>query len=332
LKLKAKTVYINIISFLFLAGLLEAFLYFGLAHPRFIPSFLLPLYRKIYLHNDRNVIQYSACARYDSALFYTLKPGNCTFTNREFAVDVFVNSSGLRDDEQSLNAPSIIMAGDSYTMGWGVGQHETYSTHLENRLGVPVLNTGISSYGTARELLMLARLDTRNLRHLVIQYHMSDYAENQTFIENNFSLPIRSEFYYDSVKQKSQSKYFPFKLIYSASSLVGRRFFRSGDEPKPDKFTEADAFLKAIEHSSQDFSKTELLVFTLDNYDNLNEGFLDQVDLLKKTSAYEHLKITTMRLKDTLDQTDFYILDDHLNAAGHEKIARRLAHHLSKKN
>src|SRR4029453_16623439 len=52
-------------------------------------------YRSYYINFDRDDIQYNpACARYDPDLFYTLKPGSCTFANREFSVEYRINSLG----------------------------------------------------------------------------------------------------------------------------------------------------------------------------------------------------------------------------------------------
>ena len=51
------------------------------------------------------------------------------------------------------------MLGDSYAMGWGVEQGESFPEILEAATGLRVLNAGVPSYGTPRELLMLERLD-----------------------------------------------------------------------------------------------------------------------------------------------------------------------------
>ncbi|HEY6505513.1 MAG TPA: hypothetical protein VIZ28_16175 [Chitinophagaceae bacterium] len=54
--------------------------------------------------------------------------------------------------------------------------------------GEKVLNAGMSSYGTARELKNLYRLDTSGLQTLIIQYGRNDEVENEQFVRDNYSL------------------------------------------------------------------------------------------------------------------------------------------------
>jgi hypothetical protein len=145
---------------------------------------LLTVFRKYYRYKDRKIIQYiEDCAKYDSELAYTLKPGKCHLKNREWEVEFSINSAGLRDDEESLFSPEIVVVGDSQAMGWGVSQDLTFSSLLENALGKPILNAAISSYGTARELKILERIDLSNLKFLIIQYSDNDYRENRTYYQ-----------------------------------------------------------------------------------------------------------------------------------------------------
>ena len=63
-------------------------------------------FRQYYYSSDMKMAQYlPECARYDEDLSYTLRPGTCRFKNREFDVELRINSAGLRDDESSLARP-----------------------------------------------------------------------------------------------------------------------------------------------------------------------------------------------------------------------------------
>jgi lysophospholipase L1-like esterase len=119
------------------------------------------------------------CATYDETLTYTLRPGRCTFANREFITEYAINALGVRDDEQSMDQPRVVALGDSVTMGWGVEQHEAFPSVFERMTGWRTLNAGVSSYGTVRELRMLQRIDRRNLTHVLIQYSGNDVVENE---------------------------------------------------------------------------------------------------------------------------------------------------------
>src|SRR5687768_4014732 len=118
MKINIRTAVINVITALILALLLEGLVSLGLSFPSLIPGFLQKTLQAVYMETDRNIVQYD-CGQYDPKLFYRLKPGECTFTNTEFSVLNQINRKGLRDDERSLEAPEIIVLGDSYTMGWG---------------------------------------------------------------------------------------------------------------------------------------------------------------------------------------------------------------------
>ena len=123
------------------------------------------LVQQIYRHFNRSLIQFDeACAIYDPEVTYTLKPGTCTFGNLEFQNTFNVNRLGVRDDEARRSmAPRSSCWSDSARHGLGVEQGETLSHVLARKCGLKVLNAAVSSYGTAREMMLLNRLDTSRL-------------------------------------------------------------------------------------------------------------------------------------------------------------------------
>lgn len=75
-----------------------------------------------------------------------------------------INSLGLRDSEhtyeKSAGVKRVLVLGDSYVWGYGVGDDETFCARLENRYSerneqIEVINTGVSGWGTDQELLYL---------------------------------------------------------------------------------------------------------------------------------------------------------------------------------
>src|SRR5262245_57014930 len=113
----------NLLVGLVLGGLVDLSLNFLMTHSSQIPSGnVLSTFRALYW-NEREyaLIQYSPdCSLHHDSLGYTLRPGSCTFSGPEFSNRFDVNRLGLRDDEKSLDAPEIIVLGDSEAMGWGV--------------------------------------------------------------------------------------------------------------------------------------------------------------------------------------------------------------------
>ena len=72
-------------------------------------------------------------------------------------------------------------------MGWGVEQQETFAQIIEARTGLTVLNATVSSYGTAREIMSLKRLNSERMRFLVIQYSNNDSVGKQGFLREQES-------------------------------------------------------------------------------------------------------------------------------------------------
>ncbi|MCP4694336.1 MAG: hypothetical protein GY859_40265 [Desulfobacterales bacterium] len=125
-------------------------------------------------------------------------------------MDYIINSKGMRDDQASLIAPEIIVAGDSIAMGWGVRQDKTFGALLEKKSGKSVLNAAISSYGTVREMRILERVNLNNLKYLIIQYCDNDFRENRTYKKNGNRLPVISKRGYNWIRQEHKNATFYF--------------------------------------------------------------------------------------------------------------------------
>jgi hypothetical protein len=316
---------INAISFVVLAVFVEGLIFLCLIHPAFVPGFLLPAFREYYQTADRNIIQVTECGRYDSTLFYTLRPGSCTFSNREFEVVCSVNSVGVRDDEKSLQAPAIITLGDSYTMGWGVSQDESFPQLLEASLGIKVLNAGMSSFGTARELTLLKRFSLDSVKYLLIQYHANDYEENKAFLNNGNVLRVRSRQSYDSLCEaiRERQRYFPFKHLYGISKGVARNIINDDKSPATKPSEEARDFLRVVQQARIN-PHIRIIIFKLEHQNKLNNKFALAIDSLLQTDEYRSLNMQTVKLAALLSEEDYFLLDDHINRYGHYKIAEKI--------
>lgn len=327
------------LSLLLLMELCAAYL---LRNPRHIPSFLKWSFTYYYDYYNCPLPQFeSKAAVYSPRLFYTLRPhARFRYFNSEFNNAYSINSKGVRDDENSLQSPAIICLGDSYAMGWGVEQPETFVQQLEQLSGMKTLNGGVSSYGTAREMVQLEQLDTSALKYLVIQYCSNDIGENKAYIGNHYVLPVSDKAYYDSVVagQQIQNKYFPGKY----GLLIGQSFVKKKingikpvfpmlferEAPFGDEAQHAAAFVEILYNASRiNFSKTKVIVTVLDSYDRLNNRFLDQVTRLAAQAPYkDHFagNLQTLNMAGTLQRDDYYELDLHIKASGHKKVANSL--------
>ncbi|HWK03925.1 MAG TPA: hypothetical protein VNS58_09865 [Puia sp.] len=323
---------------------MELSCYFLTRHPQMIPGKIVSDFREYYNNYQRDILQYNKnISRYDTALFYRMKSNNRSlFSNIEFSDSVFTNEQGFRDDELSLKKAQIICLGDSYTLGWGVQQEETYSQQLEKALKVPVLNTGMSSYGTAREIESIRQLDKKNLTSLIIQYCYNDADENEAYIKNHYRLPISPESIYDSSSDllKWSRIYFPgkysctlFKLFLTEKLQSFIAGSRAKNEPVPSQQPTNDdknarSFIEILKVSGLDFTKIHLFVFDIGEYYNLNEEFVFALENQLRTPENKSFfkdHIHVLHIKPLLTPSDYYVLDIHIKASGHRKIAEYLA-------
>jgi hypothetical protein len=332
-KIKKRLFFIlyNVAVVIVFIGLMELVFQYLLQHPANIPNFLLEPYRKYYSLVVRSTIQMEpACARYDEKLFYTLKPGSCTFSNIEFSNDFNINSLGTRDIESALHYPEIIFLGDSFTMGWGVDQDSSYVGRIKHKTNKKILNAGISSYGTVRELKLLERIQRDSLKTLVIQYHSNDAGENKIFYENDNNLKISSHEEYDRYAREVRARpnYFFGRHTAFIGKFVLKGIIESRHQGKKSELENNGVkyFLNALKHSPVPLQGINIVVFEASNY-NQSDSFLDQLRHEMEINTYpDYIKrIKIINLGDILSDEDHYILDEHLNLAGHKKIADKLS-------
>jgi len=330
---------LSLVSLTLALGLVECGFALLLQHPtllRHLPANLRAHVRNYYLTYDRDLIQANpASARYDRELFYTLRPGNFRFKSREFDVEFQVNSKGLRDDRSALDSPDVIVLGDSFAMGWGVPQQAAFPARVAALSGLKLLNAGVSSYGTAREVKLLERLDTSKLRLLLVQYDENDYWENFTLERHGGVLPIRTaeQFAHTCKRVAADRRYYPGKHTFS---IVRASLWPQAsplETPLPPAEQEARQFLYALRSSSvlqrQDVA---VLAFELNPAGISDAGF---PSALSAEIARERLPASLQRLH-VIDFTlllrseHYFDLDDHLRESGHELVARELVKAMSR--
>jgi lysophospholipase L1-like esterase len=325
----------NLLLFALVLGAAEVGLQLLIAHPFAVPEGrLLEILRQLYIE-QRGYIQYDPdCAAFDEVLTYTLRPGTCTFANSEFSHAYFVNELGVRDDERSLRAPEIVVLGDSFAMGWGVAAQETFPELLEARVGVPVLNAGISSFGTARELMLLERIDTSRLRVLVLQYSDNDFEENATFRGFAGHLPTRSRDAYDElVAQRRRAERYWFgrhtarvvrtllrrltRSLRPVSSSAPQTRFGHGD-------VEVEAFLDPLLRTPVDLRGVEIVVVELLSRGAPDAEFVETLASWIADDRAGGLHLQPLDLSGVLQPEHQLRLDDHLNPLGHRVVAEAI--------
>ncbi len=326
---------------------LECLFGWWMHHPAKIPHFLRNSFAYYYDRFEEDILQFDArYAVYDKDLYYTLKKEDSfTFRNIEFENSFRTNRLGLRGDNAELLAPQIVCLGDSYTMGWGVEQDETFAARLGKFTGLTVANTGVASYGTARELINLERIDSSRLRWIIIQYCSNDLGENESCIHSNYRLPISTPDSYEKLvrMQGMSTRYFPGKYFgvignFFWKQQVNRihRWFKLDWERKQGlarQDEQARIFLDLLSRSNIDFQKVGVVVTMMDDPETMSGPFLRAVKELSGREPYKGKfvgNLKTLDITSLLAPQDYYILDAHFRAAGHEKIAKALAEIIGK--
>ena len=333
----AKIILYNLLAIILILALFEGLMSLLISNPALLarcPRKIQNSVGYLYSAGGRRVIQFMpACAQYDRELGYTLKPGSCTFSGVEFNNGYRINSLGVRDDEKSLDHPEIVVAGDSVAMGWGVNQEETFAKLLEKKTSRTVLNAAVSSYGTAREMMILRRIPTGRLKTLIIQYSGNDYDENRALYLHNNMLPTMSaEDYrhYTAINTQPNDYYFGKNLRLKWEKIIAERKNKKqehGKESKPLDKDDVDLFLNAVSHSSIDVSRVRIIAFIVNGRDPADNRDFTQALKRKISSGNYPPSIKNMIILDTaaiLRADHFYVLDDHPNRTGHEALATAL--------
>lgn len=300
-----------------------------------MPRNVRHLFQQVYRHFKRSIIQFEpSCTQYDPGLTYILKPGRCTFANVEFSTELRVNRLGLRDEESALDAPDVIVLGDSYAMGWGVQQDETLERVLARVSGFKVLNAGISSYGTAREMKLLDRLDTSRMKFLIVQYHDSDIVENLAFRDHSGTIPILGPAAYQATVDwyLARQRYWPGKYLSGLFMKISRLETPEPNAPRMpptiSSVEEATLFLNVLAHGTrQPLDDVKLIVFESSEQIRPPRSFLANVAVISRRDDQPVYirRLHALDVAPLLEEDDFFSLDDHLRASGHEKIGKALA-------
>ena len=105
-----------------------------------------------------------------------------------------------------------------------------------------------------------------------------------------------------------------------------RFLLRKKKSTENDTSLEAEAFRFAINQLSYLTTDTKVIVFQINGS---NRGHCNLIDKLADNgSGYfetrSGLHIEVVQVCDLLSDSDFFILDDHMNASGHAKVAKAL--------
>ena len=294
---------------------------------------LLPVQRYLYHSGVWNVWQaQEECVEFDERLVYKPRLGTCEFSNIEFDTTLTFDESGRVGGGAGSNEGnvlpsegSIAVLGDSFAMGWGVNDSETFPAVLQRLTGRKVFNLGVSSYGTFRELMRLESSGLLNqIDTLIIQYTANDLDENRQarIPTREIALQTFQEITGDHRQGRMASLRF-FAGAYKFSfryplDLMRHRIFGTdqwyGFYDFDPHYGPLAAVLQRFSEAIHD--KDVLVIYTngpgemrFSNYPVGKDAEMSNVIFLELA----------------LEKSDFYPLDGHLNRHGHLRVATQLA-------
>jgi lysophospholipase L1-like esterase len=267
------------------------------------------------------------CIEPDERLIYVPRIGSCHFTNAEFDTTLHFEEGGrVRNSMPEKHSENgIAVLGDSYAMGWGVKDHETFANVLQDELERPVYNLAVSSYGTVRELLRLQqsglidKVDT-----ILIQYAANDLMENAALDQEEKFLQAKALFQEMFNRERSSSDHSILESIRRAVSFSIEKPIRNLRDsfiktPKRNQFAPHYQYLMPVlKRFAPLMDKRRVVVFSVDE-----PGFEDFP--AGKDKSMSNVEFVNLRL----DPEDYYLIDSHLNSEGHAKLGRMLAAYLS---
>ena len=301
----------------------------GYAGLRFNP--FLKLQRNFYLEGYRSVWQQnSSCTSFDPDLIYVPTEGRCYFKNIEFDTVLTFDKWGRKySSREHYHNHLIATMGDSFTMGWGVNDDDTFSAVLSELIKKPVINLGVSSYGTYRELKRLVNHPLfSKIETIILQYCDNDLEENLILNSPQKETP----------KERFQSMFLetkPYSINYRGilSALhnmanfnisgLGHSLFQNTKIQKHNAETHLNftphlkGLVKVLGMFPQIKNK-RLIIFYINSKSWEEKKFYNFGSLVSEAFP----KATVLDLSFKVD--DYYLLDDHLNKSGHRFLATEL--------
>ena len=208
---------------------------------------------------------------------------------------------------------------------------------MEILTGLKTLNVSASSYGTPREFKLFERVDRSGLQYVVLQYSGNDHVETQYYIERGLTLPG-----YEEKGWKLWVKWYQGHRRYVAGKYLAYSLAEVIRAPLKAAFS-GDAGDSSGSHDRSRVSEGHAVRLILEEFNEMLSGvqtyviepgqpaggfsFLQRLDeeLSQSATLRQCCAIETVDLSDTLTREDRFVLDGHLRASGHVKIASRLA-------
>jgi hypothetical protein len=318
--------FIIIINYLLISFFVFTFSYVSLINNKTYDLIWIKyIQKKLYFSGLRNLWNTDQkCSKFDKNLLYAPVTGECIFSNPEFSTKLNFDENrrlNLIADNIDDNEKVIAALGDSLTMGWGVNNDETYSFNLQKLVEKKVLNLGVASYGTIREIKRLKLNKFYNqIETIIIQYHLNDIYENESLDINKTYSKEEYNKYFLSNKNNLNIVIYLLKNYKKSLRLLFSHlndlFFEKDIKEEYNLTVHLNNLEKIINQNLKDDDK-RVIVFLI------NEPH--QKLIYEKKKKFNNFEFFTINIK----QEHLFVIDDHLNKKGHKFVGKKLFDYLS---
>ena len=318
--------FIIIINYLLLTFLVFTFSYVSLINNKTYDLLWVKyIQKKLYISGIvKNWQSNRKCSKFDKNLLYVPVEGECIFSNPEFITKLNFDSSrrlNMIDDNINSNEKVIAVLGDSFAMGWGVNDNETFSYNLQKLIGKKVLNLGVSSYGTIREIKRLKlnkfydQVDT-----VIIQYHLNDFSENKNLDINKTYSKEEFEKFFASKENNVNIIIFLLKNYKKSLRLLFSHlkdlYFENDRKEKHNLTEHLNNLEKIINKNLKDEGKRVIVFLINPPYQEI---------IYEKDKKYKNFEFINIKIK----KEHLFVIDDHINKNGHAYVSKELFNYLS---
>ncbi len=259
------------------------------------------------------------CIQFRDGLIYEPRQGACQFSNLEFDTTTSFDEFGRLMPKLANRSNAIALVGDSFAMGWGVEDEQTYAAVLQAKLDRQVYNLSVSSYGTYRELL---RLQLSGLHEevdtVIIQYCDNDLGENSA-LDDVAERDDQATF--SKINDAGKTAVNPasfvleglqFALIHPLNAVRKRLFWRDGPKNFDNHY---DALIQVLQHFEYLEEKNVVVIYN----NSMGQPF-------RNYPAGQDSSLPNLHLLDIqIPAADHFPLDGHLNVDGHKSMGAALA-------
>lgn len=296
--------------------------------------FLTNLPQFLYANSIRNI--YFDCLEFSSANYvYKMKPGKCRVDNLEYDIVISSDANGFRNGIRATNYYDVAVIGDSQAHGIGVADDQSFSSLLESTYHYKTTNLAMGSYATMRELEVLNEYG-KDAKYVIVQYCDNDFSENEASIKlskEEFRSQVETQ-WRNNTASYQQGKSLGYRkplhdlgVMLRDHSYTSKSTSRSLAKQGRPMEQEAFAFAQIVARYRSLLEGKRLIIFEVSTGGANSPKF--EATFGSELTKMSWLTYKVLNTANILNYQDYFFLDGHTRALGHQKLAAALAQEIT---